>query len=736
MAICLVRITAGRNPECLNFEFPQAKLQLLADSKPPALPCLSADSALSSAHVHGTTFAARRRMRRWLLPGSGSPVPSSLISTLCRRLIGLAVSLVILPAFSAPPPEQLLPSNCVAVIATPDFPGLRAGVDKMPWWQAWQDPAVQPLRTNLLNELEQAGGRSLNRTLPAPLPRLVDLPMGQVSLALVENGWLTNSAISPALLFLCDVGSHRELLSTYFESFNQPQTESGTGRKRHMIGGRSFSVIHVPLDHLPEAAASFLHSTAETTSVSSSSNAPVTSGPPAMEWYLGQAESFFLAGTDIPSLEQVLVRLTNSTAGVLAENPGFQLARATALKGAQGYIWINTQPLLGSYLGAAAGKQSVPLNAATTPLASVRLILSASGLGACQQIALSMENHTNGLAIQSWLGLPEGRRSGLFKILPGEVRGLDLPPFIPVEVESFRRWRLDGSKSWNLLEKWMGDDYPQMLRLVNFLLDSVNQAERESVPGFDVRKQLMGNLGDDLVVYAKKPLVGTNLAPAASTLLIVGATNADQVATAIKPIFLLLNPQGGSAETRDFLGHKIITVPFPSIPVPGVENAAPGSKLYYAAVRGYVAFSAEAPLLEEFLHNLSSPTNGLRELPGLKEAKPAVLTQGATMLSWDNNREHARQDYSEWKSGDAALPIGGAANLFLSLVKLTLPEGTIKKWLNPATAPPFEQIERHFYVSCSGAGADTNGFWYRTFLPLPPAQSPTQPAAAPASADK
>ncbi|MCX6887360.1 MAG: hypothetical protein NTX27_20245 [Verrucomicrobia bacterium] len=641
-------------------------------------------------------------------------------------LIWLAACLSQLALTGGELPEQLLPRDCVAVLAAPDVPRLQAGLEKLPWWRAWMDPSMASVRTNFQHELDASAGRPSGGSFSATWKQIVQYPTGPAALALIQNGWLSNTATPPALLFLCDVGWNRNPISTNLQAYFRRQAQAGIKVRPLKIHDHDFTAINLPVQALPEPVRRFLNVTPRLEVVPDGTNAPPTNSIIEMEWFVGQSDSMFLAGTDVGTLDNALGRLTNAPTPFLAENPLFQTAQAPSLSNALAYVWIDPH-IFWDLLPPAVGATNAPPNSAdTNPPPGILSVLKGAGVEGIQQARLTLEDRPRGLMLQSWLGLPAASRQGIFKILPGESLELDPPPFIPAETQAFRRWRLDGSKAWIDLEKWIGEASPQTLSVVNFLIQSVNDVEKASAPGFDVRRQLMANLGNDVLTYTKAAAAASN-APAPASLLILGVTNSEQVAASAKPVLLLLNPQAGVAESRDFLSNRIITVPFPTAPLPGVEIASPDSRLHFVAMTGYVAFSEDAPLLEEFIRNMPTEGKALKDTPGLNEAKAAVTPPGSTMFAWENDRETLRESYAAWKLGTDSLPTGNLTGAFLGLIGMSLPEDTARKWLDPALAPPFEQVERHFHISVSGAGADAHGFWHRIFLPTPPPASTVHP---------
>jgi len=46
---------------------------------------------------------------------------------------------------------------------------------------------------------------------------------------------------------------------------------------------------------------------------------------------------------------------------------------------------------------------------------------------------------------------------------------------------------------------------PQSVNTLNFILDTANTAAKDKDPSFDIKKNLIGNLGDDIITYEKTP---------------------------------------------------------------------------------------------------------------------------------------------------------------------------------------------------------------------------------------
>src|SRR5207249_1977111 len=124
-------------------------------------------------------------------------------------------------------------------------------------------------------------------------------------------------------------------------------------------------------------------------------------------------------------------------------------------------------------------------------------LLTATGLAALKTMAFNYQNSNEGSVFQVFLGVPASGRSGIFKLLAGEPKEYNPPAFVPADAVKFQRWRLDGQKAWATLEKIMNDVSPQLMNSLNFILDTATATAKDKDPSFDVRKNFIGNLGDD-----------------------------------------------------------------------------------------------------------------------------------------------------------------------------------------------------------------------------------------------
>jgi len=245
----------------------------------------------------------------------------------------------------------------------------------------------------------------------------------------------------------------------------------------------------------------------------------------------------------------------------------------------------------------------------------------------------------------------------------------------------------------------------------------VDNAGKDQDPNFDLRKQLIANLGDDIVTYQKAPRANTladlNSPP---SLLLIGSPRAQELASALKALTSLMPKQTGRVKDREFLGRTLYTLPLPSAPT--AEGKPVAKNLTYVASGGYVALSTDAGMVEEFLRG--NPDSTLLEMPGLKEAaqKAGGMTTG--LFSYENDRENMRSAFAILKKEAATLDnlFGGSA----LVERFSLDGQTVKfkDWVDFSLLPSFEQVAKFFYYSVYSLKLDKQGFTLTAFSPLSP----------------
>jgi hypothetical protein len=349
-------------------------------------------------------------------------------------------------------------------------------------------------------------------------------------------------------------------------------------------------------------------------------------------------------------------------------------------------------------------------------------LLNFTGLASVKTLALSLQASGEGIQFQLSVAAPEASRQGLVKVLSGEAKETSPPPFVPADAVRFQRWRLDGQKTWAALEKMLTEASSQAVSTLNWILETAGARAKDKDPGFDLKKMLVTNLGDDIVTYEKAPR-GESLVELKSppTIMLLSSPNPEQLSAALKSLFVIF-PQGDTLSEREFLGRKIASVPMPPTSLFSMSPPDPGppATLYFAASGGYVALSTDTILLEEYLRSAESQGKSLRERSGMGEAVEKTGGVGACMFGYDNQVESMRTVFEAIKKGPASAANPNSLGLFPGLPGLGGVDKHFRGWMDFSLLPPFEKVASYFYFTAYAETVNVDGLTFKYFAPVPP----------------
>jgi hypothetical protein len=373
------------------------------------------------------------------------------------------------------------------------------------------------------------------------------------------------------------------------------------------------------------------------------------------------------------------------------------------------YGWFNAKTLF-NILAQIPPPQPNPEAPSPMPQIPWDKVLAASGLSGLKSASLSYNETHDGSQMNVFVSAPEAGRDGIFKMISAAPKSASPPPFVPADAMKFWRWRLDGQKTWTTFEKMLGEISPAALSSLNIGLDMANASEQMKDPSFDIRKNLIGNLTDDILSYQKAPpATASDNSP---TLFLVGAANANQAAFAVKSVAGLLFSRQGAPDPRDFLGRKIYTIPLPA----GQATGATARSFSIAANGDYVAMTADVPMLEEYLRNTQNPARPLSAIPGLADAASHVGGTGGGLFGYENQRESMRGVFAQLKKSPSgtADPAGLGA-----LGSLASQEKTFRDLADFSLLPDYDKVSKYFYFSVYAGGATAEGISFKLFAPRP-----------------
>jgi hypothetical protein len=648
--------------------------------------------ALFAPRPHATGRSKIHSMKKILLPA------------LAFLALAFAATAAVLP------PEQLLPDDTLFAIAIPDFTKVQSIYKSYPQLQLWADPAMKPFRDKFTGKLQSEFIAPLERELNIHFADYTTLPQGQMTLAVVQDGWQGDSG-DPALLFLLDARDKSSQLKTNLADLKKKWVASGRTAKTETIRNVDFSVITLSSNDIPhtlkKAAGGHGDSGGDSDSGAKSADSTAKVAPGAVI-YIGQSDSLLIMGTSPKVIEKVLAAMAGADVRTLSQLPAFSANYDALFRDAPMYGWINAHALVEvgrhAAMNAAANSQS---DSSPSPTK----IFTALGLDGLKTIAFSYHFAPEGAQASFLVGVPEDNRTGLFKMFAGEPKDFRPPAFVPADTVIFRRWRIDGKKLWDDLRQIVSDISPQALGGVDFMLNSAEAKAKEKDPDFDIQKNLFGNLGDDFIAY-QKAARGDSMTALASppTLYLLGSPHPEQLANALNSLLVLLGQQS-TPTSRDFLGRKIYSLPLPS---PGM--AAQTNSLNYVSSGGYLAMTTDTAMLEEYLRSGDSPAKPLRETPGLDAAIEKVSGPGISLFGYSNDSETVRQLLNALKNDSSNNGMGTLAPLAMMM---GMGNANFKDWVDFSLLPDFSQVSKYFSFSVYAGAATPDGLILKAFTPTP-----------------
>lgn len=629
----------------------------------------------------------------------------------------VAVGSVEVASAATPPPDKLLPASTLAVMSVPDYTKFNAASTNDPMWRLLQDPAMKPLVDKFTAKWKSDVVARLEQQFGIKFADYADLAQGQITLAFMSQPPDAKEGALQPFVFLMDSDSKAELLKKTLADLKKKWVDSGKTLKTETIRGVEFTALMFTPTELDKALQEVFPKSSdkeedkdadkekqEDKDADDKEAGKKAAAP--YEWYVGQSESLLVVGNVPAHLEKVLSLQAGASSSTLGEVPGFAAHRGSLFSDSSFYLWANLQEVISMAKKAlepeAGGRRRSP-DSGPTPAQ----ILEGSGLGALRSLAFSLRPSAEGSQHDLRIEAPEAERVGLLKLLSFESKDASPPSFVPQDVLSYSRTRIDWLKGFETLEATVVKLFPQSASFIKLIMETTG---KEKDPNFDLRKNLIGNLGDDYLTYSKAPAEKTLAGLASSpSIHLIGARNADQLMAALKTLTAFMPPQAGKRE-REFLGRQVF-----SVSVPGNKQS-----LSFVSSGGYLVVANDDGMLEEYLRSSEQKAKPLSATPGLSEDAQKVRGTSTGSFGYANIKESARLQFEVFKKES-----GTIANLLASAPlagRLGLDEDSsaLKSWVDLSLLPPFEKVAQYFHHSVYTWAFTPAGIELRSFAPVSP----------------
>ena len=626
-----------------------------------------------------------------------------------RRLFVVAFGVALTLAFSSraanSPAENLLPSDTLLMVTVPNFSDLRSALNQSPQGRLWNDPSMKPFHDKFMSKWNASLVEPMEKDLGLKLADFAALPQGEMAFGITKNGWTGTGDKIPGVVFLLDAKDKSDLLKTNLAKLQKKWEDMGKTIRTETIREVKFSIVPLSSNDIPSTLSGLLPK-------NQSKTEPDKEAPKSKpnELVIGQFESLLIAGSSIEAVEPIVAHLTGSSSPSLSDNSVFAADKLTQFRDQPLYYgWFNAKTFF-TTLSQIPQSEPDPDSPSPMPPISYDKALAASGAMGLKSASFAYHESGDGSLVSFYLSVPESDRTGLFRLIAAANKDANPPLFVPADAVKFWRWRVDGQKDWAALETMISGISPAALSSLNAAIAMANASAQQKDPSFDVRKNLIGNLGDDFISYGKAPK-GTSLTDLnnAPSIFLFASANPDQTILAIRSIASMIFRQQAAVEPREFLGKKIFSI---ALPTPGGPDAKADAKsIYLSTSSGYVAISGDSSIMEGFIRNAGSPAKPLRETAGLADAAQHIGGAGNGLFGYENQSAIMRSTFTLLKSqSDSATPLGSMA---------ALPK-TFRDWMDFSLLPDYDQVSKYFYFSVFGGNTTVDGISFKAFAPRPP----------------
>jgi hypothetical protein len=609
---------------------------------------------------------------------------------------------------AVPPPEQLLPADTLVVVTLPDAEKARATWSATPVVQFWNSAEMKPFRDKFTGKLASDVLTPIEKELGITFSNYTALARGQFTFALtLRDG--AKAEDEPNVLLLIDTKDKAPEAEKLLTELKRKWADSGKALKHTKVRDVEFTTVSIDGKAIGKALEKTFPSPP------GSAKPPGEEADQKSELSIGQSGPLLMIGNNPAGFEKVLVRLSGGTLPALGEQASFQSAYNAHYREAVGYVWFNARTVFDLVQKSMQEERGAP--EADNPLAppSPAKIFQALGLTGLQSVGFYLQPHPDGQLAGLFAGVPEASRRGLFKILAPEAKDAGPASFVPADATRYFRWRLDGQKTWANLEALIVELFPPAQGVLGMIMEN---AGKDQDPNFDLRKMLIGNLGDDLITFEKAPRsvkIEDLMSPPSLTL--VGSPRAEQLASSIRTgMGFMIPPGAGGAQEREFLGRKIHSLPAPSMPG---QISLEQKTLSYAASGSYVVFSQDTPLLEEYLRGPESQGRPLRELPGLNEAAQKVGGFNTGMFGFDNQTESVKLIYEALRREPAAFEKLLSGPMGVPPISAEMRQNR-QAWFDFSLLPPWDAAAKYFHWSVYAGSSTAEALHFKAFSPNPP----------------
>lgn len=574
----------------------------------------------------------------------------------------------------------LLPTNCCAVVSVRPTTELRPLLNASTF-AVFRAPALEPLKASVLQRWTNSIGQDVVQVLG--LGSLLTNVTGTVTFALMPVSQSeTNRSLSWALIV--DSGSNSNAATSWLAGRREIWRTAGL-LATQQISGIEFSSVALTNQGVRSDKAWHWLTTAGAD--------PAAERPRIL---VGQRGSLLLFS---PS--------SNVLSGVgpaQGTNPFTAVEQSAADSAAWGWCDVRVMERLLSKRGGSA--QAGILNS------RLQFLGMAAGIGGADSLRFTLRTNAGGMLLDARLHLSNVNRTNLASVF-SKPSGAGIPSFVSDKAERFQQWHFEGTRLWTSVESTLGRVSGQAMRGLDFLLETAEIAAKTKRPEFNLRTNLLTNIGDELSCWQQP---GTNSSGTIERIIVIRSPDPEELAYTIKSMLILVSPEAEKPQEREFLNRKVYSIALPSANLAGLFTIPQNTTLQYAYTTQYVAIATGPSILENFLLRAGSATPGLSERAGLTNSLSALSVHPA-LLCYQNDKAVLKRAWNDVRSDPARLLGVFIPEPAMAFILPLLPQEGLDS-IKPDLIPAFSEVEDCFSYHVNGIAVAEEELCMQTFMPF------------------
>lgn len=467
------------------------------------------------------------------------------------------------PSSPTPSLARVLPADCSFAILTPDVDGILTRWEQSGFSRMWKDPGMQdlwaPIKEDVdLRELEDHLMETFGLSL-AELRRVFSGPMAVGMTLDIPKLNSTDGEEGVDVVLLADVTGHEEAALSAFEKSLQQRDENRSDADDE--NGVTYRQVREEFKgetlHLRES---------------------VTEEAVELDTAWSLVQGCLLISTSQDLAKQAMARLkTPDMPDSLAQLPAF--AKCDRVMGLSDVmVFINVASFLPTLQG--LSEQAAEEGAGSEIGLNMATLLPTLGLDAWEAMALTCTIEPEATHIKGVLSFSEKR--GLLNLLAYGSKPYPRPDFIPGHAISVSASTFSLSRMWKEAETILSSLSPALLAMARAKYQEFLQTAGVDT-SIDLKKNLLGNLGDEFVTFAIPEEPGVNASNMDElSVMAISLSDARGFQVGLDQLQLLLNAVNDNFPSLTLTFEE---KSFKETTVHSVSMAAPDTPTIYYAVK-------------------------------------------------------------------------------------------------------------------------------------------------------